>query len=159
MKIYIFWDITPFSLFKSTDVSENYVASIFMIKEYRKQETSVKQVASRSVCCLILPVSCLAYPSTLKMEICSSKTPVDFQRATWRYIPDNRIHHIVMCRGCCVTYRRVSDWLIWFIDTLFTKLETTGNYRAIADLRTLQFTVAHALWFSVFTSHMEATDL
>jgi hypothetical protein len=36
-------------------------------------------------------VSCLAYPSTLKMEMtCYSETPFDFQRTAWRYVPDDR---------------------------------------------------------------------
>jgi hypothetical protein len=51
------------------------------------------------------------------------------------------------------------DWMIGFIDTLYTVLGTTGNYSAIADLHTLQFTVTHALEFSVFTSRILATDL
>jgi hypothetical protein len=49
--------------------------------------------------------------------------------------------------------------MIGFIDTLYTPLGTTGNYRSIADLHTLQFTVTHTLVFSVFTSHILATDL
>jgi hypothetical protein len=37
-------------------------------------------------------VSVLAYSSTLKMEtICFSETPVDFQRAIWRYIPEDEL--------------------------------------------------------------------
>jgi hypothetical protein len=58
----------------------------------------------------------------------------------------------------CVTYRRVLEWVIGFIDTLFTQLGTTCNYSAIADLHTLQFTTAHTLGFSVFTSRILATD-
>jgi hypothetical protein len=39
-------------------------------------------------------VSCLAYSSTLKMEVsCYSKTSVDFQRTTQRYIPKDRSPH------------------------------------------------------------------
>jgi hypothetical protein len=49
--------------------------------------------------------------------------------------------------------------MIEFVDTLYTQLATTGNYSAIADLHTLQFTVAHTLGFSVFTSRILATDL
>jgi hypothetical protein len=49
--------------------------------------------------------------------------------------------------------------MIGFIDTLFTQLGTTGNYSATAGLNTLQFTVTHALRFSVFTSRILATDL
>jgi hypothetical protein len=49
--------------------------------------------------------------------------------------------------------------VIEFIDTIFTKLGTIGNYSAVADLHTLQFTVTHALRFSVFTSRILATDL
>jgi hypothetical protein len=46
MKSSVFWDIRPYSLLKA-DVSEEHVASIFRVKEQAKQETSVKQVASR----------------------------------------------------------------------------------------------------------------
>jgi hypothetical protein len=49
------------------------------------------------------------------------------------------------------------DWIYW---TLY--IHTTRYYRqysAIFDLHTLQFTVTHALGFSVFTNHILATDL
>jgi hypothetical protein len=62
----------------------------------------------------------------------------------------------VMCRGLCVTYRRVLDWIYWHL------IRTTRNYRqysAMADLHTLQFIVTHALGLSVFTSRILATDL
>jgi hypothetical protein len=58
-----------------------------------------------------------------------------------------------------MTYRRILDWMIGIIDTLYTSLGTAGNYIAIADLHTLQFTVTHTLGFSVFTSLILATDL
>jgi hypothetical protein len=57
-----------------------------------------------------------------------------------------------------MTIRRVFEWMIGFIDTLFTQLGTTGNYSAIADPHTLHFTVTHALGFSVFTSRILVTD-
>jgi hypothetical protein len=41
----------------------------------------------------------------------------------------------------------------------FIPLGTTDNYSAIADLHTSQFTVTHALRFSVSTSRILATDL
>jgi hypothetical protein len=37
--------------------------------------------------------------------------------------------------------------MIGFIDTLYTKLGTTGNYSALADLHTFHFTFSHALGF------------
>jgi hypothetical protein len=55
--------------------------------------------------------------------------------------------------------RRVLDWMIGIIDTLFTRLEITGNYTAVAGLRTSQFIFTHALGFSVFISRIVATDL
>jgi hypothetical protein len=60
--------------------------------------------------------------------------------------------------GVCVTYRRGLDWMIGFIDTLYTPLLTTGNYSAMANVRTLQFTVTHTLQFPVFTSRILATN-
>jgi hypothetical protein len=56
-------------------------------------------------------------------------------------------------------YRWVLDWVIGFIDTLFT--HTTRDYRQyspVSILHTLQFTVAQALVFSAFTSRILATD-
>jgi hypothetical protein len=55
--------------------------------------------------------------------------------------------------------RRGSGLDDWIIDTLFTQLKTAGNYSTIADLHTLQFTVAHELVSSVFTSRILTTDL
>jgi hypothetical protein len=39
-----------------------------------------------------------------------------------------------------VAYRRVLDWIIGFIDILYTPLGTKDNYSANADLHTLDFT-------------------
>jgi hypothetical protein len=64
-----------------------------------------------------------------------------------------------------VTYSHdlgISAWLIdgsrIGFDALYTLLETKGNYSAVADLHILQFTAAHTLVFSVFTSRILATD-
>jgi hypothetical protein len=56
----------------------------------------------------------------------------------------------------CVTYRRVLDWIS---DLLTAYTHHSELHSAIADLHTLQFTVTHALGFSVFTSRVLATDL
>jgi hypothetical protein len=46
-----------------------------------------------------------------------------------------------------------------FIDAFFVQsLFITKQYSAVADLHTFQFTVAHALGFSVSTSRTLATD-
>jgi hypothetical protein len=58
-----------------------------------------------------------------------------------------------------VTVRRGLDWMVGFINLLYTQLRTTSNYSVTADLHTLQFTVIHTLGFSVFTSRILATDL
>jgi hypothetical protein len=53
--------------------------------------------------------------------------------------------------------------MIGFISSLvthsFNYTQIHGQYSAIADLRIFQFTVAHALGFSVSTSRLLATDL
>jgi hypothetical protein len=58
-----------------------------------------------------------------------------------------------------MTYGLVLVWMIGFIDTLYTANITTGNYSAMADPHTLQFTVKHTLGFSAFTCRILATDL
>jgi hypothetical protein len=76
---------------------------------------------------------------------------------TWR--PRNQTSFIfILSRIKVVTVRRGMDRMIGFADTLYTVLGTTGNNSAIADLHTLQFTVTHALGFSVFTSRILVTD-
>jgi hypothetical protein len=42
MKSTIFWDTTPYSSWKLADVSEEYIASIFKVEEWAKQETGMK---------------------------------------------------------------------------------------------------------------------
>jgi hypothetical protein len=49
--------------------------------------------------------------------------------------------------------------MIGFISTSVTSSLNHNYYSAIADLHKLQFTVAHALGFSVSTSRLLATDL
>jgi hypothetical protein len=49
--------------------------------------------------------------------------------------------------------------MIEFIRTSFTISLNYNQYSAIADLHSLQFTVEHALGFSVSTSRLLATDL
>jgi hypothetical protein len=72
----------------SRDVPEKHIASTFSVEKKAKEETSLKQVASRTSFML---VSCLAYFSNLKMEAtCSSETSVDFQRTTRRYVPEDK---------------------------------------------------------------------
>jgi hypothetical protein len=58
-----------------------------------------------------------------------------------------------------VTYKTGFGLDDLLIDTLFTELGTAGNYSAVADLRTLQYTVTHTLGLSVFPSRILATDL
>jgi hypothetical protein len=50
-----------------------------------------------------------------------------------------------------ITGSRWDDWIYWHFDY--------NQYSAIADLHNLQFTVEHALGFSVFISRVLATDL
>jgi hypothetical protein len=54
---------------------------------------------------------------------------------------------------CAWLIRRVLDWMIGFIDTLYTVLGTTSNYSAIAGLHTLQFTVTRTRVLSLHWSY------
>jgi hypothetical protein len=68
---------------KSTDVSEKRIASIFKVEEESEQETGVKTGGKQL---------CSASSWTLKMEaISSSETSVDFQLTTRSYIPEDML--------------------------------------------------------------------
>jgi hypothetical protein len=72
-----------------TDVSAEHVASIFGVEEETKQETR-----GYAYSCFML-ISCLAYSSTLKMEVtCSS-----FQQTTQCYIPEDQTLHNHCCKN------------------------------------------------------------
>jgi hypothetical protein len=49
--------------------------------------------------------------------------------------------------------------MIGFIGTSVTISLNYNQYSTITDLHTFQLTFAHALGFSIFTSHLLATDL
>jgi hypothetical protein len=55
--------------------------------------------------------------------------------------------------------RQFLDWMIAFFSSYTFTNPGYMKYSAIADLHTLQLTVAHALGFSVFTSRILATEL
>jgi hypothetical protein len=65
----------------------------------------------------------------------------------------------VTSRDLLVTYK-TGFWIGW-LDLLTSYTHNSGllQYSAITDLHTLQFTVTHALGFSVFTNRILATDL
>jgi hypothetical protein len=60
--------------------------------------------------------------------------------------------YIVMCFSDC---RQGLDWMIGFVKS--TRIYK--QYSTIADLHNLQFTVTHALGFSVFISRILVTEL
>jgi hypothetical protein len=71
-----------------------------------------------------------------------------------------KLVNIVTCWGF-VCDLQDEFWILW-LDLLTPYTFTTRDYRqfsATADLHTLQFTVAHTLGFSVFTSRFLAMDL
>jgi hypothetical protein len=77
IKIDIGWDITPCSQFEINLRLEEHIASIFMVEEEAKLETSMKQVANRVSFML---ASYSVHSSILKMLAkYSSETSVDFQ--------------------------------------------------------------------------------
>jgi hypothetical protein len=52
------------------------------------------------------------------------------------------VYNIVTCSGCAWLIHGGLDWMIGFIDILYTPLGTTGNYSAIA-LSTLYSSLLH----------------
>jgi hypothetical protein len=95
---------------KSTDVSEEYIASIFREEEYDKRNTSQKTSGNHSVRAFrLLSLWCLAglILLTLKMEVmCPSETLIDFKRATQRYIQGDNIICSHLC-GELISHRNL----------------------------------------------------
>jgi hypothetical protein len=60
--------------------------------------------------------------------------------------------------GVCDLYETGFGLDDWIYCTLSTQLRTTGNTALPLFYTILQFTAAHALGFSVFTSRILATD-
>jgi hypothetical protein len=96
-------------------------------------------------------------------KICFS---LEFSKRTrrkmhWIWSAETFCGSILYCHdlGMCETYKTGSgldDWIYWHL------IHTTRDYMqysAIVDLHPLQFTLTHALEFSVFTSRILATDL
>jgi hypothetical protein len=88
MKSSIFWDTKPCSPLKVNRRLEGTC-------RLHLQSGRIRQVRNQPEKLCLPPaftlVSCLVYSSTLKMEATySSKTSVDFQRTTRRYIPEDR---------------------------------------------------------------------
>jgi hypothetical protein len=69
-------------------------------------------------------ICCSAYSSIVKMEaVCSSETPVDFQRTTRRYIPEDSTLHIHRCE----------DLKSYIMFGLF--LQSNSNYMQTRELK------------------------
>jgi hypothetical protein len=86
-----FWDITPCSPVKLNQRFGGRLDACFML------------------------VSCLAYSSTLKMEVtCSSGMSVDFHHNTWRYIPEDRTLQSHCCENLksCICLMLASGGMI-----------------------------------------------
>jgi hypothetical protein len=83
----------------------------------------------------------------------------------------NHLHNSLLTLQTChniIHYRKTMDQGIEYLTRLHRLVSiwyeshvfrTTGNYSAITVLHNLQFTVLHALGFSVFSSRILATDL
>jgi hypothetical protein len=77
MKTYFFWSITPRSPLKVNRRFRGTCRLHLRVRRISQEKTNVKQLSSRA--------------STLKMEAtCSSKTSIDIQRTTRRYIGEER---------------------------------------------------------------------
>jgi hypothetical protein len=82
------------------------------------------------------------------------------------YLLENCVFHfIILSRVGCYAWQEwwVLVWMIAFVSTLgYTHSLNYTQYRpysAITDLHTFQFTIAHALGFSLSTTHLLAMDL
>lgn len=104
MKSYIFRDFTlienyrrfggmSVNIYQTTrhHIFQNYYKTVHTCAEFGSSHPGICRVVALLVVCVMLD-SWSAWSSTLKIKaICSSETYLDFQRITWRYIPEDRI--------------------------------------------------------------------
>jgi hypothetical protein len=65
----------------------------------------------------LMPVSCLAYPSAMKIEgTCSSEMSVEFQQATWHCIPEDRTFHRQCCENLTSYNHNLVNISVWFVN-------------------------------------------
>jgi hypothetical protein len=102
-------------------------------------------------------------PGYLVDTVFSNKGESCVQNVSWiqsySTFNDSQLLFIILSSAVAkwVTYKRVSDWMIEFFDTVYTELRTTGNYSAIV-IYTIYSSLSHPLVSSVFTSRILATD-
>jgi hypothetical protein len=103
MKSPVFWDITPCRPLK---VNGRFGETCTLHLQGRRisQASNQREACSKLATWYFLLatfftlISCLAYSSTLMMQMtCSSETSVNFKRTTRRYIPENRTLHNHRC--------------------------------------------------------------
>jgi hypothetical protein len=76
-------------------------------------------------------VSCLAYSSTLKMEVTyTCETSVDFQRTTQRYILEDRTLHIYLCRDSRIPSRESNPGPVKIEAAVYIKSDWDSKYRS-----------------------------
>jgi hypothetical protein len=83
-----FWDITPYSLF---NVNRRF-GGIYRLQIQGRISRPRYQRENRWQ-------SCSAYSTLMTEAICSFETSVEFQRTTWRYIPEDSTLHNHLCEN------------------------------------------------------------
>jgi hypothetical protein len=86
LKSHIYWDIMSYSPLIFNRRFRGTYGHHF--RGRRISQDRNKHEAELAICFILFP--CLAHSSTLMEGICSSETSIDFQRTTWRYIPEDR---------------------------------------------------------------------
>jgi hypothetical protein len=88
----VWWNLAAFL--------EGYTDSILRMIEARDQYEG----GNSSLAAYFVLITCLAYPSILKVEpVCSSEMSVDPHQTTWCYIPEDRSlhnHHLKSLKSC-----------------------------------------------------------
>jgi hypothetical protein len=110
-----------YSAVQSVEIQPTFRKNISPPSSGSKNKPSKKEAWELCLPFSFTLVSCSAYFSSLKMEATrSSETLVDFQRTTWRYVPDYSTLH---CFVCCFRNKRLKkskETLLssfWFFST------------------------------------------
>jgi hypothetical protein len=124
--VLVSWDTTRVARWKSTDVSEEYIASIFRIQEWAKQETNTKRVTRKRTARRYIPEDRTRY--NYRWENFSPHCSIDHKLEQIHWLKAYHRH----------TITSISLMILWHVDPLRRNDHELSGYTTAAARQRLR---------------------